>query len=200
MNNTAIIPAVLDLKTPLRRAAAVSLGSVFVALLSQLALPLPFSPVPLTGQTLGVLLVGAALGGTLAAQSLLLYLALGIAGAPVFAAGGSGLAWLLGPSGGYLIAFPVAAWLVGELAQLPAFKKSPWRAFTAMLLGSAVIYALGLIGLAVWLTAASKAVSLAQLLTMGLWPFVPGDVVKALAAAGLLPASWRLLAAFGYRY
>lgn len=192
MNPTvALIPSLFDLSTSGRRALALLLAAAFVALLAQVALPLPFTPVPVTLQTLGVLLVGAALGRRLGAEALVLYLAAGAAGLPVFAGGGAGMAWLAGPTGGYLLGFVAAAWLAGALVERFAADRRPLPAFLAMLAATAVVYAFGLAGLAAWSALAGKARGLAELLAMGLYPFVLGDLLKAALAAALLPAAWK---------
>jgi biotin transport system substrate-specific component len=159
-------------------------GMLFVALLAQVRIPLPFTPVPLTGQTFGVLLVGAALGARRAVASLGLYLALGLAGLPVFAGGAAGAAYAFGPTGGYLLGFIAAAWIVGRLAErgLDRRVRTAWLAFLA---GTLVIYLCG----AGWL-ALSLGVEAA--LRLGVLPFLIGDAAKILLAALALPAAWRL--------
>lgn len=158
-------------------------GAALVALLSQIELPL--HPVPLTLQTLGVLLVGAALGWRRGVAALGLYVAAGAAGLPIFSGGGAGLAKLTGPTGGYLLGFVVAAALVGYLAERYALDRSLPGTALAMLLGTAVIYALGLGGLHL-----SLGLSGSALLTAGLTPFLLGDALKLGLAALLLPAAW----------
>jgi len=170
-------------------AAAIALGSAFIALLAQVAIPLPFSPVPITGQTFAVLLVGALLGRARGGLSVLLYLLEGAAGLPVFAGGTAGLARLLGPTGGYLVGFVVAAAVVGFLAQRGWDRKVGSTAL-AMLVGNAFIYLFGLPWLAHFV-GAEKAVSL------GLLPFIPGDLVKLALAALSLPLGWKLLGRLG---
>jgi len=164
-------------------------GSALVALLAQVAIPLPFSPVPLTGQTFAVLLVGALLGSTRGSLAIIVYLAEGVVGLPVFAGGGAGLARLAGPTGGYLVGFVFAAFVVGLLAKR-GWDRSVWRAGTAMLVGNALIYAVGL----PWL---SHFVGAQRVLVLGLCPFVIGDCVKLVVAALALPAGWKLLCWFG---
>jgi biotin transport system substrate-specific component len=149
-------------------------GSLFVALLAQVSIPLPFTPVPLTGQTLGVLLVGAALGSRLGFLALLAYLLEGALGLPVFAGGTGGLAKVLGPTGGFLLAFPLAAGLVGLLVERFGLDRSFLGTLLAMLLGNALLYLLGLPWLWAWLTGAGKTVGLSGLLAMGFFPFIPG--------------------------
>lgn len=170
--------------------AAVILSSLLMALLAQVAVPLPFSPVPITGQTFGVLLLGAALGARRAALALVLYLVEGVVGLPVFAPGTMiGPARLVGPTAGYLLAFPAAAFVLGWLAER-GWSRSVWRLTLAMLLAEAVIFSGGI----AWLVVVTRA-PLAVAFEMGLYPFLPGECVKSLLAALALPAAWRLLSA-----
>jgi len=149
-------------------------GAGLVSALSRLSVPLPFSPVPITGQTLGVLLVGSALGSRRGFLSLMTYLAAGASGLPVFAMGGAGPAWLLGPTGGYLMSFPLAAAFVGLLVE-GGWGRNPLLALSAMVLANLVIYLLGAGWLAAFVPDPVKA---------GILPFVPGDAIKiALATA-----------------
>jgi biotin transport system substrate-specific component len=180
-------------------AVVVVCGSLVVAALAQVSVRLPFTPVPVTGQTLGVLLVGASLGATRGAASLLLYLAEGAAGLPVFAGGQSGIAYLvmadpLHATGGYLWGFVPAALIVGWLAQR-GWDRALGSAMGAMLLGEIVIFACGVAWLSVALDVPVEAPgsTFNDALEFGLYPFAVGDVVKVLIAAGLLPAAWRLL-------
>ncbi|MEN2981059.1 MAG: biotin transporter BioY [Thermus sp.] len=168
-------------------------GSLLVALTAQVALPLPFTPVPITLQTLGVLLVGAALGSRLGFLALAAYLLEGAMGLPVFAGGTGGLAKILGPTGGFLLAFPLAAGLVGLLVERLGLDRKPLGTLLAMLLGNALLYLLGLPWLAAWLAGVGKFAGTGALLAMGLFPFLPGDLVKAVLAALLLPSAWRFL-------
>ena len=169
----------------LRPLLLVGAGVVFLALLAQLRLQI--GPVPITGQTLGVLLLGAAYGARLGALTTGTYALLGVAGLPLFAGGGSGLAYLLGPTGGYLIGFVVAAGLLGMLAQ-HGWDKTYVRAAGAMLFATVVIYLFG-VG---WLTVALGG-DLSAALAAGLAPFVVGDLIKLGVAVTLLPTVWRLL-------
>lgn len=166
----------------------VVVGSLVVAGLAQLSVRLPFTPVPVTGQTLAVLVVGASLGPVRGGISLLLYLAQGAAGLPVFAEGGAGVARLLLPSvtGGYLWGFVVAAFVVGALAER-RWDRRLSSAIGAMLLGEITIFFCGV----VWLSAA-LGVPGSEALELGLYPFVLGELVKLLVAAGILPAAWKL--------
>jgi biotin transport system substrate-specific component len=165
-------------------------AAALMGVLAQLAIP--FVPVPITGQTLGVLLLGALLGSRRGALALVAYLAEGLAGLPVYANGASawtpssaGVPTILGPTAGYLLSFPVAAYVVGALAER-GWDRRVWTAGAAMAVGQAVIYAGGLSWLA-QLVGPGRAVEL------GLLPFVAGDTVKLLAATLALPAGWRLL-------
>ncbi len=162
-------------------------GSWIVAGLAQVEIRLPFTPVPMTGQTLGVLLVGAALGPGLGALSMGLYLAQGGAGLPFFSGGQAGVAFLLpaAATGGYLWGFVLSAAVVGRLAR-GGWDRSPGRAIAAMLVGEAVIYAVGL----PWLMGA-LGVDFLRAVSLGLTPFVFGDLLKLATAAGLLPSAWR---------
>jgi biotin transport system substrate-specific component len=160
-------------------------GSILVALSSQLAVRLPFSPVPVTGQTLAVLCVGLLLGSRRAALSLLLYLAEGAIGLPVFAGGGSGLPWLLGPTGGYLWGFVLGAFLVGHLTE-HGWDRHIALTLLALMLGNAVVYAAGLSWLA-------RVTGTDRVLEMGLYPFLAGDAIKIAVAAGLLRSGRRFI-------
>lgn len=169
--------------------AIVVAGAALIAASAQVAIPLPFTPVPITGQTFSVLLVGAALGTTRGGSSALLYVLVGALGAPVYAEGSGGLAVLTGPTGGYLLAFPLAAALVGRLAERRWDRRFP-SALGAMLCGNVLVYLVGLPWLAV-----SLGTGLERTLELGLYPFVPGDGVKLFLASALLPTAWRLVGA-----
>jgi len=145
--------------------------SILMGLLARVAVPLPFTPVPVTGQTLGVLLAGVVLGGPRAAAAMLLYLAQGAAGLPVFSpAGPGGLAHLLGPTGGYLLSYPLAAFVVGWLAEP---RRIRWLGLPALLAGEAVIFTMG----AAWVAVLSQQPS-STVLSAAVWPFLPGEVIK----------------------
>ncbi len=160
-------------------------GTLLTALLAQVRLPLPFTPVPLTGQTLAVLLVGAALGSRRGLASMALYTLLGGLGLPFFAGGQGGLAYLAGPTLGYLLGFIAAAWLTGLLAER-GLERSLRTSFLPFLAGTLAIYACGAGWLAFFL-------GLRQALLMGILPFVIGDAIKIVVATLALPAAWKFV-------
>jgi len=157
-------------------------ASLVTALAAQLALPVPWSPVPITGQTFAVTLSGAVLGARRGFLAQALYLAEGALGLPVFAGGGAGAAVLSGPTAGYLLAFPLAAALTGALSQRGWDRRFDTMLLT-MLMGSVPIFVLGLAQLARFIPAD-------RLLAAGLFPFLPGDLIKATLAALSFPAAW----------
>lgn len=161
-------------------------GALLVALLAQITIPLPFTPVPITGQTFGVLLVGMTLGARRGFLSMLLYLAQGAAGLPVFAGGEAGLAKFAGPTVGYLTAFPIAAWLCGTLAER-GWDRKPATAALGIFLGSLVILTLGTVVLSFYVGGLIPAI------LKGFLPFLAGDVVKTTLTAVALPGAWSLL-------
>ena len=163
-----------------RLGLSLALGALLVAASAQFVVPLPFSPVPMTLQPLAVLVVGGLLGARAGAAALVLYLALGIAGLPVFAAGGSGIMRLVGPTGGYLLAFPVAAALTGALIGRGA--GSVLRVLLACALGMVAIHLGGVAQLALLGGDPSLA------LRMGFIPFLTGDLLKVGLAAALILA------------
>jgi biotin transport system substrate-specific component len=164
-------------------AVLVVLFSAFVALTAQVEIPL--WPVPLTLQTLAVLFTGAVLGSRRGALALLLYLTEGALGLPVFAGGASGVGYMLGPTGGYLVGFVVAAGVVGRLAQRGWDRRLVWAA-VAMVIGNVIIYACGVAWLAVFLG------DLWGALVKGMLLFVVGDLIKIAVAALTLPGGWKL--------
>jgi len=181
-------PVMADALLPpgaLADALTVVVASLFVAVCAQMEIRLPFTPVPISGGTLGVLYAGALLGSRRGAAAVALYLLEGAAGLPVFSGGAAGFLHLLGPTGGYLLGFPLGAFATGLLAER-GWDRTPLRAFATMLLGGLPIFALGLLGL-------SRFVPARALLGAGLWPFLPGDLIKAAASAGLLPLGWNLI-------
>jgi biotin transport system substrate-specific component len=178
-----------------RHVALIAAGAILIALSANYVVPVPGSPVPITGQTFAVLLVGGALGARRGVLSVGLYLVLGLF-LPVYADHASGVATIvsvssgslvLGATGGYLIGFLVAAAVVGRLAEL-GWDRGFGGALAAMAVGNLVIYAIGL----PWLTLAADLTP-SQAIAAGLTPFVAGDVVKLVLAATLFPAAWWLV-------
>lgn len=161
-------------------------GAVLVAVCAQISIPLPFTPVPITGQTFAVVLVGASLGMVAGAASLSLYLLAGIVGAPVYADHSSGFDVLRSATGGYLVGFIVAAALTGFLAQRKWDRVVP-SAIGEMLCGNVVIYLFGL----AWLAHVLHT-NLDKTLEYGLYPFIVGDLLKLYLAALLVPTAWKL--------
>jgi biotin transport system substrate-specific component len=168
-------------------ALLVCAGTLFVALAAQVSFHLGFTPVPITLQTFAVLLVASAYGPVLGTASLLLYLLVGIAGAPVYAEHKHGWEVFSGVTGGYIVGFVVAAALTGYLAER-GWDRRFSTAVSVMLTGSVVIYACGVI----WLHH-DLGVNWADAFEYGLYPFVPGDIVKLYLAALALPGAWKLV-------
>ena len=161
--------------------------SAAIALLAQLSIDLPFTPVPITGQTLGVLLTGALLGSKRGALTLFLYLLEGLGGLPVFAGGKSGFMVVLGPTGGYLIGFIVAAFMIGYLCERGLDRT--WKtALIPFLIGYFFIFLFGVS----WL---SFFVGKDLALTSCLLPFLPGAALKISLAAALFPSAWQMIRA-----
>jgi biotin transport system substrate-specific component len=187
---TTLAPTLLNRSLPRlnRRVRDILLvvgGSLFVAGMAQVRIPLPFTPVPITGQTFAVLLVGAVLGARRGAASLVLYLIQGLIGLPFFAGGASGLAYLLGPTGGYLVGFLVAAWMVGLMAARGMDRRIP-SALLAFLTGEIIIYLFGVAWLSIYL-------GIPHAIAAGLVPFLIGDAIKLAGAGLVLPAAWALV-------
>jgi biotin transport system substrate-specific component len=184
--STTLRPVLLDVAWPatgLRRSAVlVAAGAVLISLLAQLKVPL--WPVPVTGQTFGVLLIGAALGSRLGAVTVLTYIAWGALGLPVFAGAASGPAALFGPTGGYLVGFVISAYVVGRLGER-GWDRHTLTTGAAMLIGTALLFVPGL----VWL---SRFVGWDRVLDLGLYPFVIGAFIKITLAALALPVAWKL--------
>ncbi len=170
----------------LRDLTLIIIGSVFVALLARVEIPLPFTPVPITGQTFGVLLVGAALGSKRGAASMALYLAEGALGLPFFAGGAHGIKIVVGATGGYLVGFIVAAYIIGLLAER-GLERSVRTSFIPFLIGTIIIYACGVVWLSHFVGGFSEAIRL------GVVPYLIVDAIKLIAAAIALPAAWKLV-------
>ncbi|MFC4331708.1 biotin transporter BioY [Streptomyces andamanensis] len=187
--STAAVPArtgqvLADLlpASRVRDAALVLGGAALTGIAAQIAVPVPGSPVPVTGQTFAALLVGTALGARRGLLSLMLYAVAGVAGMPWFAEGGSGAG---APSFGYVLGMLLASAAVGALARRGA-DRSVWRMAGTMLLGEAVIYAVGVPYLAL-----ATGMSASAAVAAGLTPFLIGDLLKAALAMGALPTAWK---------
>ena len=178
--------------TALTHATFIVGGTLFIAALAQIAVPVPGSPVPVTGQTLAVYLIGTTYGARLGFATFATYLLAGIAGAPVFAAAtgatSHGIARLTGATGGYLIGMLVATFVLGALADRKADQKFK-TSFPALTLGSAIVFAFGLI----WLKT-SLDLSWAATISAGLTPFIFGELLKIAITATSLPLIWRKIA------
>ncbi|NOX60454.1 MAG: biotin transporter BioY [Chloroflexi bacterium] len=187
-------PTYMDVFRPAKRRDAllydmslILFGSILIALSAQVAIRLPFNPVPITGQTFAVLLLAALLGRVRGAAAVLTYLAEGALGFPVFAGGAGGFYVLLGPTAGYLFGFVVAAFLVGWLAER-GWDRGFSSTIAAMFMGNVAIYGFG----ALWL---GLLIGLEQAIVAGVLPFLLGDALKMVAAALALPLGWRLIGA-----
>lgn len=173
----------------LRGSILIVAGTLLLALSAQVAIPLPFSPVPLTLQPLAILLIGAAFGPARAAATATLYLLEGAAGLPVFAQGHGGAAWLAGPTAGYLFAFPLAAAIAGWTAER-GWTRRPLSALPAMALALATIHAGG------WSWLVAIGIDPAAAFATGVAPFLAADAIKVALASTLLPAAERIVARF----
>lgn len=190
-NTTDTYRTLLDVlwrdRTLLRNVVLIIAGSLLLTLSAKIKVP--FYPVPMTMQTLAVMLIGFTFGWRMAGATVLFYLAQGALGLPVFAGTpekGIGMAYMVGPTGGYLLGFVLAAVLCGWLAER-GWDRNPWRLVVAMILANGVIYALGV----AWLGSVvgwDKPV-----LAWGMIPFLYGDLLKIVLGAGLLTAGWKLL-------
>jgi biotin transport system substrate-specific component len=184
-----VISAAVFPRTATVNAVLVVSFALLTALAAQVTIPLPFTPVPITGQTFAVLLAGAALGSRLGAASQSLYWVLGAAGLPFYADGGGGWQTATGATAGYLVGFIVAAYVVGLLAENRQ-DRTVLTAIPAFLTGSAIIYLFGVAWL--WYSVDTFATAEAAM-TAGLTPFVVGDLAKIVLAGVLLPSAWRLV-------
>jgi len=160
-------------------------ATIFMALSAQIAIPVPFSPVPITGQTLAVLLTGILLGSKRGSAAVLLYLAEGMSGLPVFAGGSFGIHHLIGPTGGYLFGFIPGVYVCGLLAER-GWDRTFIQTLVLLITGKIMIYTCGLLWLA-------HLVGFDNALMMGLYPFLPGIVIKIILATALLPLGWKFL-------
>ncbi len=168
-----------------RSVGLVFVFSLFIAAAAQFAIHI--GPIPITGQSFAVLLTGALLGSRLGAAAVIAYLIEGAVGLPFFAAGGSGIARFLGPTGGYLVAFPAAAYITGAFAE-HGWDKNYLSAAAAMAIGSGVIF----LGGWAWFAVLTNTPPVAAF-QIAVMPFLPGDVIKIALAAAVLPTGWALL-------
>ena len=169
-----------------RDAGLVALGVLFTALLAQVAVPVPGSPVPITGQTLAVVLTAASLGPLRGTAVQALYILTALAGLPFYSEASGGVDVVLGATGGYVIGFIPAAFLIGLAAQHGA-DRTLWKSIPLFVAGQAVIFAVGVPWLAV-----STGMSAPQALEAGFYPFILGGLVKAAVAAVVLGGAWKL--------
>ncbi|MFM8366652.1 MAG: biotin transporter BioY [Candidatus Nanopelagicaceae bacterium] len=189
---SAVTPSNLS-ATVLPRTSAISKGllvfggALFLAALAQVVIPVPGSPVPVTGQTLGVLLLATAYGANLGAATFALYLLIGLAGAPVFANQGHGIERLIGPTGGYLVGMLIASWVLGALAGRK-WDQRFLSAITTMFIGNVIIFTFGLI----WLHEYTGK-DWAWTFSAGLTPFIFGEILKIVIAGTSLPALWKVV-------
>jgi biotin transport system substrate-specific component len=163
-------------------------GTVFLAVMAQIAFPIPGSPVPFTGQTLGVLLLGTAYGAGLGFSTVAFYLLMGMAGAPIFSSGTSGIERIVGPTGGYLVGMLISSLVLGALAGRKWDQKIK-TVIPTMIIGNLVIFAIGLL----WLNQYTGQ-SWLWTFEKGFTPFVFGEIIKIAIASTALPAVWKYVA------
>ena len=187
LSATSLRSSLIPRSTALSHAVLVVSGVLGLAALAQIAIPVPGSPVPVTGQTLGVLILGTAYGSTLGFTTFALYILAGIAGAPVFADGGQGLDRIVGATGGYLIGMLVATFVLGQLARFRLDQKF-LTALPSMLIGTITTFSFGLI----WLHQYTGQ-TWSWTFEIGLTPFIVGEVLKIAIAGTSLPAIWRVV-------
>lgn len=169
-----------------RDLALVVAGALFMVLMTQIAIPVPGSPVPITGQTLAVVTCGAALGATRGSLAMLLWATAGLF-LPVYSDGGSGLAHITGASGGYIIGFIVAAYAVGYLAERGADRKVA-IAFASFVIGQLIVFGIGV----PWLKV-SAGMAWPEAIHDGFTIFIVGGLIKAAVAAAVIPSAWHLV-------
>ena len=186
--NGSLRATVFPRSSALTQALFIAGGVAFLTALAQVSIPVPGSPVPVTGQTLGVLLIGTTYGARLGLVTFATYLFAGIAGAPVFASSGHGWAKIAGATGGYLVGMLLASAVLGFLADRKADQKFR-TSFPALLLGDAIIFTFGLL----WLQH-SLGTSFAKSISLGLTPFIFGEAIKIAITATSLPLVWRKIA------
>jgi biotin transport system substrate-specific component len=187
LSATSLRSSLIPRSTALSNAVLVVSGVLGLAALAQIAIPVPGSPVPVTGQTLGVLILGTTYGSTLGVTTFAMYILAGIAGAPVFANSGHGLERIVGATGGYLIGMLVATFVLGQLARFRLDQKFA-TALPSMLIGTVITFSFGL----VWLYQYTGQ-SWSWTVNAGLTPFILGEVLKIAIAGTSLPAIWRVV-------
>ena len=187
LSATSLRTSLIPRSTALSNAVLVVSGVLGLATLAQIAIPVPGSPVPVTGQTLGVLILGTAYGSTLGVTTFAIYILAGVAGAPVFANSGNGLDRIVGATGGYLIGMLVATFVLGQLARF-RLDQNFLTALPSMLIGTITTFAFGL----VWLHQYTGQ-SWDWTIKAGLTPFIVGEVLKIAIAGTSLPVVWRFL-------
>ena len=190
LSATSLRSSLIPRSTALSHAVLVVSGVLGLAALAQIAIPVPGSPVPVTGQTLGVLILGTAYGSTLGTTTFAMYILAGIAGAPVFADGKHGLERIVGESGGYLIGMLVATLVLGQLARFRLDQKF-LTALPSMLIGTVITFSFGLVWLYQFTPEGQEPWS--WTIEKGLAPFIVGEVLKIAIAGTALPAIWRVV-------
>jgi biotin transport system substrate-specific component len=163
-------------------------GTVFLAVMAQIAFPIPGSPVPFTGQTLGVLLLGTAYGAGLGASTVAFYLLMGMAGAPIFSSGTGGIERIVGPTGGYLVGMLISSLVLGALAGRKWDQKIK-TVIPTMIIGNLIIFAIGLL----WLNQYTGQ-SWLWTFEKGFTPFIFGEIIKIAIASTALPTVWKYVA------
>jgi len=188
MSQVATLKAVvLPARSAVSNLGLVLGGTLFLAAMAQISLPVPGSPVPITGQTLGALLLGTAYGASLGFSTFAFYIIAGVAGAPIFAGQSAGIERLTGATGGYLVGMLLASWITGALAGRKWDQKIA-TVIPTMLIGTTIIFTFGLI----WLHQ-STGQSWTWTFEKGLQPFVIGEVIKIAIASTALPTVWRFV-------
>jgi biotin transport system substrate-specific component len=186
-SQAALRSAVITRPTVLTQSGLVLGGTAFLAVMAQISLPIPGSPVPVTGQTLGALLLGTAYGASLGFTTFATYMVIGIAGAPVFAAGGHGFARLTSATGGYIVGMLLASLITGFLANLAWDRKLRTSVLT-MVFGDVLVFGAGLF----WLQHVTRQ-SWSWVFAKGFTPFIPGEILKIAIASTALPLVWRFV-------
>ncbi|MSY98761.1 MAG: hypothetical protein F2698_01090 [Actinobacteria bacterium] len=179
--------AVLPRTTAVTQISLILSGTVFLAAMAQISFPIPGSPVPFTGQTLGVLLLGTAYGASLGFSTMAFYLLMGILGAPIFASGSHGLERVVGATGGYLVGMLLSTLVIGALAGRKWDQKIK-TVIPTMLIGNVIVFSVGLF----WLHQYTGE-SWSWTFEKGLTPFILGELLKIAIASTTLPVVWRLV-------